>query len=336
MILYDYKVHDANDKTVRSYCHAASEAALRTQLRSMGYTIDSIAQKTMGRIFSRRTRIKSQDIVSMCRRFSIMYSAGLNLLDCLSSLSRENESRELSDILRNIHDTIAGGEGVADAFARYPKVFSPFFINMIRAGEATGKFAYILGELAAYVEKQQELKRTIRSALAYPLMVLVMIILVVTAIVMFVVPVFSDVYARLGIALPGPTLTLISISDNAAYFIPSVFVALGLIWIANKKIQKIPLAKLFVDRIKLDLPLIGKVYRRMVLLRFIRTLSLAVSAGIPLSHAVPISSDVASNGVISSAAQMIERSINHGGTITDAIKLHGFFPQSILHAFSRS
>ena len=334
MVAYNYIVHSDSGRILKSHCQAASEAALHSQLKAMGYKVSSIVRKPASKILGQRKRIKSQDIVSMCRRFSVMYSAGLDLMDCLSSLAKENESEKLSDILQDIHDSIAKGSDIAEAFSKYPKVFSPFFINMIRAGETTGKFNDVLRKLTVYVEKQYELKRKIHGALAYPLMVLVMILLVVTVMILFVVPVFSEVYMKLGTELPGPTVALILISNNAAYILPCAVVLAGGLWVLYKKARAIPAIRSYLDRMKLSIPLVGPVYHKAILLKFLHTLSLTISAGILLSDAILISRDVASNDVVSDAADMIGASINRGGTITDAIKLHGFFPQSIRHAFA--
>lgn len=334
MVAYNYIVHSDDGRILKSHCQAVSEAALHSQLEAMGYKISSIVRKPASKILGQRKRIKSQDIVSMCRRFSVMYSAGLDLMDCLSSLAKENESKKLSDILQDIHDSISKGSDIAEAFSKYPNVFSVFFINMIRAGETTGKFNDVLRKLTVYVEKQYELKRKIRGALAYPLVVLVMIFLVVTVMILFVVPVFSEVYMKLSAELPGPTVALIFISNNAAYILPCAVVLAGGLWVLYKKARTIPAIRSYLDRMKLSIPLVGPVYHKAILLRFLHTLSLTISAGILLSDAVLISRDVASNDIVSDAADMIGASIKRGGTITDAIKLHEFFPQSIKHAFA--
>ena len=161
-----------------------------------------------------------------------------------------------------------------------------------------------------------------------------MIFLVVTAIMIVVVPAFSGVYAKLGVPLPGPTIALIFISNNAGYIIPSIIVAAIGLCVLHKKIRSVPAVKGWLDRQKLSMAMIGLVYHKVVLLKFIRTLSIMVAAGIPLSEAISIAEDVADNTVTSEAVGMVQRNIKRGGTITEAIKLHGFFPKTIVHAFS--
>ncbi|MFC1782146.1 type II secretion system F family protein [Planctomycetota bacterium] len=270
----------------------------------------------------------------MCRRFSAMYGTGLSVTDCLSSLARESESKRLSAILGDIHEMIRQGRSIADAFSKYPKVFPVFFVNMIRVGETTGNFEYVLNELDLYMEKQQDLRRKIRQALTYPVVVLVMIFLVVAALMMVVMPVFGEVYTKLGVDLPLPTITLISLSNNAVYIFPALIGLLVGLWIVYKKLSAISTVRRYFDGRKLSLPLIGTVYHKITLLRFVRTLGLMINAGIPLSDALSIAQAVANNAVISEAADMIQRSINSGGTLTLAVSLHDFFPQSVVHSFA--
>ncbi len=323
-----------NGKMLTSSCYADDEGQVRSGLKRIGYTVDSVKPQRKNSIFGQHKRIKLADLVDMCRRFSVMYAAGLSLLECLSSLAQENESKNLSETLQDIHDRIEQGSNVGDAFSKHPKVFSPFFINLLRAGETAGKFDYVLVQLAAFMEKQYELKRKIRQAFAYPIIVVVMIFLVVTAIMIVVVPAFSGVYTKLGVPLPGPTIALIYISNNAIYILPSVIALAVSLRVLQKKLSIISAVKGWLDRQKLSMVMIGPVYHKVVLLKFIRTLSIMVAAGIPLSEAMTIAEDVADNSVTSEAVGMIQRNIKRGGTITEAVKLHGFFPRTIVHAFS--
>ena len=317
-----------------STCYADDEGQVRSGLRRLGYTVGSIKAHRRDEVFGQRKRIKLTDLVNMCRRFSVMYAAGLPLLDCLSSLAEENESKKLSAVLIDIHDQIERGSNVGNAFSRHPKVFSPFFVNILKAGEAAGKFDYVLSQLSVYIEKQYELRRRIRQALAYPVIVMVMIFLAVTAIMIVVVPVFSKVYAELGVALPGPTVALIFISNNIVYVLPPILIAAAGLWFLYKKIRTVDSVKRWLDRGKLSMMLIGPVYHKILLLNFIHTLSIMIAAGIQLSKAISIAEDVADNSVVSEAVSMIQRNIKRGGTITEAIKLHDFFPKTIVHAFS--
>ncbi len=317
-----------------STCYADNEGQVRSGLKRIGYTVDSLELQKRSEVFGQRKRVKLVDLVNMCRRFSVMYAAGLSLLECLHSLAEENESKNLSDALQDIHNEIEQGCNVGDAFSKHPKIFTPFFVNMLRAGEAAGKFDYVLTQLAEFMEKEYELKRKIRQAFAYPLIVMVMIFLVVAAIMIFVIPAFSGVYEKLGVSLPGPTIALMFISSNAIYIFPPLIALAVSLWVLYKRIRLAPAVKDWLDRKKLSMPMIGPVYHTVVLLKFIRTLSIVVAAGVPLSEAIAISDDVADNVVVSEAVGMVQRNIKRGGTITEAIKLHGFFPKTIVQAFS--
>jgi len=335
MSQFQYTAHSMDDgEMCTSTCYAHNENALRSELKRIGYTVDSVKPQKTSQVFGQRKRIKLVDLVNMCRRFSVMYAAGLPLMDCLSSLAQENESKNLSDTLQDISKKIEQGSNVAEAFSKYPKVFSAFFVNLLRAGETAGRFDYVLAQLAAYMEKEYELRRRIRQALAYPLIVVIMIFLVITVIMIVVVPAFSKVYLKLGVPLPGPTIALITISNNALYIFPTIFtLAVGL-WVLRKRLRTIPAVKNRLDRWKLSMAMIGKVYHKVLLLKFIRTLSIMVASGLQISDALAIAKDVADNAVVSDATSMIQRNIKHGGTITDAVKLHSFFPPAVVHTIS--
>lgn len=335
MALYQYTAWAVDDhKVFKSTCHAPSESVVRSKLKRIGYVADSVSLHKTSQIFGQRKRIKLQDIVSMCRRFSIMYRAGLNLMDCISLLAKENESKKLSDILQDVHRTIAKGSSIADAFSKYKDVFSPLFVNMLRAGEIAGKLDYVLGESATYMEKQYDLRRKVQQALTYPAVVMFVIFVVVAAIMIFVVPVFSDVYLKLGIELPGVTRTLIWLSKNAIYIFPTIIILAVGLSVAYIKLRLKPGVKRHLDKIRLVTPMIGPVYHKILLLRFIRTLCVTVKAGLELPEALAVAEDVADNAVISEATSMINHSIKRGGTITEAVSLHDFFPQIITHAFA--
>ncbi len=335
MSQFQYTAHAVDDgKVFKSTCDAENEGVLRSDLKRMGYTVDEVRLQKNKQIFGQRKRVKLIDLVNMCRRFSVMYAAGLPLMDCLVSLSQENESKKLSDSLDDIRRQIEHGSNVAEAFSTHPKMFSPFFVNLLQAGEAAGKFDYVLKQLAVYMEKEYDLRRKIRQAFAYPMIVLIMILFVIIMIMIVVVPAFSKVYLKIGITLPGPTIALIYISNNIIYIFPStIALAVGL-WFLYKRLKTIPSIKTRLDRWKLSMAMVGKAYHKIVMLKFIRTFSITIAAGQQVSDALVIARDVANNAVVSEASVMIQRNIKRGGTITDAIKLHDFFPQSIVHTFS--
>ncbi len=336
MAQYQYTVRtvDSTNERFSSTCYAETPAVVRSGLKRMGYKVDSVVPLKRSEVFGQRKRIKLKDMVNMCRRFSIMYGAGMSLLDCLAPLARENESKKLSDILQDIHDRIEQGSNVADAFAKHQDVFSPLFINLLRAGETAGEFDYVLSQLAMYMEQEYELKKRIRQALAYPCVVLIMMFLVVTMLVIVVVPTFADVYTKLGITLPLPTRMLIAISNNAVYIFPGIIISAVGLWISYRKYRLVPLVKVHLDKTKISMPITGVVCRKILLLKFVRTLNIMISAGVQLADAIAIAADVANNTVVTEAANMIQRNIKRGGTITEAVKLHGFFPQLIVHAFA--
>jgi len=153
-------------------------------------------------------------------------------------------------------------------------------------------------------------------------------------IMIVVVPVFSKVYTKLGVPLPGPTIALMYISKNAVYIFPSIVALAAGLWVLYKRFRTEPAVKNRLDKWKFSVSMIGKVYHKVVLLKFVRTLSVMITAGLPLSEGLAIAEDVADNAVVSGATSMIQRNIKRGGTITEAVRMHDFFPRTIVHAFS--
>ncbi len=335
MALYQYTIHSPEDnQVITSTCRAENQEQICTKLKRIGYHVDTIKPHTRSRRTEQHKRVKHKDLVNFCRRFAVMYSAGLPLMDCLNSLAQENDSCDLIAAIKTIYHDIRAGTTVADAFGRHPRIFSSLFVNMLHAGETAGKFDYILTELASYIEREAELKRKIIQALAYPVTVFGMIIVVTSAIMILVVPVFAKIYTQMDLALPGPTVTLMFLSEYAPLWIGGlVIVIVG--WVVTLRMVKPDsLLRVTWDRMVLSIAFIGRVIRDVILLRFIRTLSIMIKAGIPLEESISLARDVAHSAVVSEAAHMMQHSIRRGGAIADAARLHDFFPPMIVQAFA--
>jgi type IV pilus assembly protein PilC len=334
MTLYQYTIHSPDDnQVITSTCVAESPELIRARLKRIGYHIDTLKPHTRYRRAEQHKRVRRKDLVNFCRRFAVMYSAGLPLMDCLNSLALENDSSDLNAAITKVQKDIRAGTTVADAFGRHPRIFSSLFVNMLRAGETAGKFDYVLTELAGYIEREAELRRKIVQALAYPLTVFAMILVVTSAIMLLVVPVFAKIYSQMDLALPGPTVTLMFLSQYAPLWISGlVIVVVG--WVVTLRILG-PDSPLRVawDRLLLSIPLIGKVIRDVILLRFIRTLAIMIKAGIPLDESIGLARNVAQNAAVNEASHMMQQSIRRGGAIADAARLHDFFPPMIVQAF---
>ena len=334
MTEYQYKAHSRDTgQVISSVCVAETPKRIQTQLKYLGYIVDEIKPTPKVVALFESRRVKLQELANFCRRFSLMVQAGLPLMECLTSLMQDNQSPALSKALHMIHDDIQSGANVADAFGKHPTIFTPIFVNMIRAGESAGEFDYILQQLANYLEKEYDLKRKIQQALAYPVIVVVMIFVVITAIMIGVFPVFSQIYTKMGITLPGPTLTLIFLSQQTPWILGGIIGLIG-IMVVSKRFLKTSKIRETLDHWRIRLPIIGPLIHHVVLLRFLRTLAVMVKAGIVLEEAVKMADEVAHNGVASEAAGLMTRSILRGGSITDAAKLHHFFPNRIIQAFA--
>lgn len=335
MSRYQYTIHSPEDhQVISSTCVADSPERIRHKFKHMGYQVDSVKVQSKHKGQGQYKRVKHKDLVNFCRRFSVMYGAGLPLMDCLEALAEENDSRNLTGAINAIQDDIRGGATVADAFGRHPRIFSSLFVSMLRAGETAGKFDYILTELAEYIEREAELKRKMVQALAYPLTVLGLILVVTTAIILMVVPVFAKIYIQMDLVLPGPTVTLMAISKYAHIWIPTVVGTVIAVVVTIRSLKPDSPVRVAWDKALLSMALVGNVIRNVMLLRFIRTLAVMIKAGISLEDSIGLARDVAHSAAVTEATHMMQQSIRRGGAVADAARLHDFFPPMIVQAFA--
>ncbi len=331
---YIYIARDNQGKVLRGTCEGESRTAVRTKLRQMGYRRVAVSDKARGLFGGKRRRITTDDLVSFCQQFSVMYGAGLTIGSCLSSLAQESASEKFSRVLSEVLRDVESGRSLSAAMGKHRGVFSEFFLNMIEAGETGGTLDNSLRHLAAHLEKEQEIRQRVRSAFAYPVVVLVLICVVVTFLMIFVVPVFADVYKRMNVELPAVTLALVFLSEAARYYFWVPIAALGVLIPLYRKLRRYGPVKEFLDRLALEMFIFGGLRRKVVVGRFIRTLGTMLASGVSIIRALQIAERVADNRVVSQAVEMVKTNVEKGGTITDALRFHDIFPASVVQMFA--
>jgi len=330
MAVLEYTARDELGNEVAGvYEDIGNAAALREELAKMGYVlIKARKPKSKGR---RRKKIKRAEVVAFAFKLTGMYSAGLSVIRCLEALEEQTESHAFREVLADIRQNVETGSSMAKAFEKHRHIFSDFFLGMIEAGESGGKLAEALEMSAAYLEKQDELRHKVKSAFAYPVAVTVICTIVVTAVLIFIVPVFSKLYGQLHVALPGPTQALVILSVLIRRFWWAVLIVSVGCGVAVKRLLKNPKFIAWWDTFKLRMPVFGKLNRMVVVSHFTRTLAMLNSVGVSLIDALDVASQVAHNHRTTQIAKEMQTSIKTGGSVGDSFKRYDIFPPMISH-----
>ncbi len=275
-------------------------------------------------------KISEQEIVIFTRQFATMIDAGLPLVQCLDILARQTENKEFAKVIGQVKTDVESGDSFADALRKHPKVYSDFYVNMVEAGEAGGILDTILARLAAYMEKAAALKSQVKGAMIYPAVIIGIAIVVVVFLLLYVIPVFADMFSSFGGTLPAPTRFVMFLSDLVKdyilYVIPLIFVA---IWLF-KRFYRTPKGKLMVDTLVLKLPVFGPLVQKVAVAKFTRTLGTLVSSGVPIIDGLEITARTAGNKVVEGAVLSIITSIKEGQTIAEPLSRQAIFPPMVV------
>jgi type IV pilus assembly protein PilC len=331
MPVFTFSGKDASGQKVSGERNAPNKQALGQQLRRERIVPGAIREK--GKEFSMPTfgsgKVKTKDIAIFFRQFSVMIDAGLPLVQCLEILAANQESQSFQKTLNGVRTTVEGGATLANAMRQYPLVFDDLTTNMIEAGETGGILDVILQRLATYVEKAVRLRSAVKSALIYPVAVVGIATLIVGALLKWVVPIFSNLFAGLGVALPLPTRITMGLSA----FVQSfwwVFIAgtVGLVF-GIKQIRKHPRGRYYFDRFLLNMPVIGTLLRKIAVGRFTRTLGTLITSGVPILEGLAITAKTSGNAVLEEALMKVRKAIEEGRTIVDPLRECGVFPNMV-------
>jgi type IV pilus assembly protein PilC len=310
---------------------AANKQVLAMQLRREQIGSPTIREK--GKEFALptfgSTKVKTKEIAIFFRQFSVMIDAGLPLVQCLEILAANQENVAFQKTLTGVRTTVEGGSTLANAMRLYPKIFDDLTTNMIEAGETGGILDIILQRLAQYVEKAVKLKSAVKSALIYPVAVVSMAILIVGALLKWVVPIFANLFAGLGVALPLPTRIVMGLSGFVQNFWWFFIVgAVGLVF-GIKQIRKDPRGRYWMDYGMLKMPIIGMLLRKIAVARFTRTLGTLITSGVPILEGLSITARTSGNAVLEEALMKVRKAIEEGRTIVDPLRECGVFPNMV-------
>jgi type IV pilus assembly protein PilC len=326
---FDYVARDDAGKIYKGTLEVDNEAAVRAKLKDMGLYVTEINKHVEEMLTIKWERISTEDIMVFTERFSSMVNAGIPIIKSLETIGRQIQNPTLRRIVYKVSLDLEGGERLSDALAKHPRVFSNFYVNMIRAGEAGGILDEVMKKIVEYLGKEDVLKRNIKKAFTYPFIVLCASAIVISFLVMFIVPIFAKVYSKMGITLPMPTTILMGVSKFAGHYWWVILGLTALVIFGYKSAHATDEGRLAIDKVKLNLPIFGALNRDVAISRFIRTFGSLVSSGIVVTESLRIVRGITGNKVIANIIDGIQNSVREGGRIADSISQEILFPPMI-------
>ena len=330
-IVFEYEGKDKNGKIVRGEMRAGGEAMVNASLRRQGILITKVKKR---RVSGGRS-IKQKDIAIFTRQLSTMMRAGVPLIQSFDIVARGSPNPRLTRLLTDIRSDVETGTSLSAAFRKHPLYFDALYCNLVEAGEAGGILEALLDRLAIYQEKTMAIKNKIKSALIYPIAVLVVAFVVLAVIRIFVIPAFKDVFTSFGADLPAPTLVVIAMSE---FFVKYWWAIFGVIgggtyfflesWKRSEKMQKA------MDRLLLKVPVFGELVNKSAVARWTRTLSTMFAAGVPLVEALDSVGGASGNAVFAEATEKIQKDVSTGSSLTTSMQTTGVFPNMVLQMCS--
>jgi type IV pilus assembly protein PilC len=326
---YSYTARAVNGDVRTATVTATNRDEVVAQLRRQRLSVIRVDEEE--KINKRRAGgIKNRDIIVFTRQFATMINAGLPLVQALDILSKQTENKTLSAVTRQVQRDVESGNTVADALRKHPKAFTDLYVNMVSAGEAGGILDTILLRLATFLEKNGNLVRRVKGAMIYPAVIMSVAGIAITVLLIFVIPVFQDMFASVGMGLPLPTRIVIGLSAFLRHYWWAVIGGLGALGVSIQRYYQTPDGKLVIDRTLLQLPVLGDVLRKSAVSRFTRTLGTLLSSGVSILDGLEITAKTAGNRVIQDAVMEARSSIAGGETIAVPLARSAVFPPMVI------
>jgi type IV pilus assembly protein PilC len=348
MPAFTFTATASDGKTVTNTSDAVSISELRQRLSQQGYTVKEIKpakQKglkadmsvPMPAFLERFQKVKLTELSIFCRQFSTMIDAGVSLVRCLDVLGEQCASPKLKKIIMDLKAEVEAGNMLSKAMSKYPTVFSNLFVGLIRAGEVGGVLEESLQRLSTFLEKDVELRRKVKAALTYPVLVSVVALGIVMFLTIFIVPQFLKMFLDLGLKaedFPAMTMSLKIFSDFMVYKFYYVAMIVAALWFACKLFGRTKVGHRFFDWLKLKVPVFGKLNHKVALARFSRTLATLLSSGVPILQALETVAGTVSNDVLSDAILDARARVREGDTISEPLYKSKMFPPMVIQMIS--
>jgi len=327
-VTYIWEGKDKKGKLSKGEMKAASEALVNTTLRRQGITVTKIKKQSA---FASKGKVSEKDITIFTRQLATMMKSGVPLLQSFDIVGKSHGNPAVSKLLSDIKSDVETGSSLSTAFRKYPLYFDALFCNLIGAGEQAGILDTLLDRLATYKEKILAIKSKIKSALFYPISILVVAFIITAVIMIFVVPAFKELFTSFGADLPAPTLVVMAISDIFVQWWWAIFGSVGFaIWFFFYTWKRSLAMQATMDRLILKVPVFGELIRKATIARFSRTLATMFSAGVPLVEALDSVAGASGNRVYYDATKRVQSEISTGTSLTVAMQNCGVFPNMVL------
>jgi type IV pilus assembly protein PilC len=329
--LFLWEGKDRSGKLIRGEMRAGGKASVNATLRRQGITVVNVKEQK----FSSGKKVKDKDITIFTRQLATMMKAGVPLLQAFDISAKGNSNPSMSKLLQDIRADVETGSSLSAAFRKHPLHFDALFCNLVAAGEQAGILEDLLDRLAIYKEKTLALKSKIKSAMFYPVAVIIVAVVIVSIIMVFVIPAFKDVFTSFGADLPAPTLIVMGISDFMRSYWYILFGAIGgIIYFFIQAWRRSPEIQKSIDRSLLKVPVFGEIIRKATIARWTRTLGTMFAAGVPLVEALDSVGGASGNAVYTEATKRIQSQVSTGTSLTVAMQEAGVFPPLVTQLVS--
>ena len=330
---FTYKVRDQKGAMVTGELVGDNADLVMAKLREMRYIPLEVKQKKTGlqkEISLRPGRVKLKDLAVFSRQFATMINSGLPLLRTLAILEEQSEAPTLKKIVGEMRLDVEKGTSLSQAMGRHPRAFSRLYVSMCKAGEASGNLDSVLLRLADTMEREVSLRHKVKSAMTYPVVVLILVVLILSAMLLFVVPTFKDLYANLGGTLPLPTRFLLALSEALRkFFLLFAAAFVGLAWLFRRW-KKTDNGRYKFDKFKIKVPIFGPLFHKTALSRFSRTLGVLSTSGVPILQSLDIVADTVNNEVVARAVKDVQVGVKEGESIAGPLARHDVFPPMVV------
>jgi type IV pilus assembly protein PilC len=333
---FDYKVRDRDGRLVSGQLDGDNLALVAAKLRDMGFApveikpVKGVNLRSDINIPGLSDRVKMKEVALMSRQLATMVAAGLTLVRSLGVLADQIESKPLREAMLQVRSDVEQGTLLSAALEKLPKIFPPLYISMVRAGEVGGSLDLVLLKLSTTLEKQVELRAKVRSAMAYPAIVMSLVVVIVTALMIFVVPIFRNLFKSLGATLPLPTRIVIGISNIvASIYLLVVIGAIIVMIIAFRKWISTPGGRASWDRFKLKPPIFGPLVHKVALTRFTSTLASLLTAGVPIIESLDIVASNSGNQLVADAVRGAQDGVRQGQSLSSTLAQYDVMPTMV-------
>jgi type IV pilus assembly protein PilC len=332
MPVYLWVGKNRNGEVQKGEIELANEDAVRNHLSKLRITPTKIKKKPKDlfeNVAFLQPPIKEKDVIIFSRQFSTMIDAGLPIIQCLDILYSQQENKTFKNMLKDIKESVEGGQTLAEALRKYPRQFDDLYVNMVAAGEAGGILDTILRRLSAYMEKAAKLKAQVKGAMTYPIITIIVAIIVVAVILVFVIPVFQEMFETFGGALPVPTQIVVNMSEFAKDKILYIIIGMVIFIFAFRKYYRTNKGRITIDALMLKLPVFGMLLRKVAVAKFTRTMGTMLASGVAILEALDIVAKTAGNKTIERSIYTVRSGIAEGRTMADPLSETGVFPPMV-------